>query len=72
MAPEVWLTILFIVLTAAGYLLWVLEARSGLRNAVALVAVVCFVLALLFYDFASPPADHGDAGVMASSPAGAP
>ena len=72
MSPAAWLTILFIVLTTAGYLLWVLDARSGLRNAVAMLAVVCFVLALLVYELTPPEPDKLGRGVLASTPASAP
>jgi hypothetical protein len=50
MAPDTWLTILFAVLTVAGYLLWVLELLPGLRVLIALLAIVCFALALVFYE----------------------
>jgi hypothetical protein len=72
MSPAAWLTILFILLTTAGYLLWVLEARSGVRNSVALLAVVFFVLALLRYELTPPEPDDLGGGVLASTPAGTP
>lgn len=50
MAPDAWLTILFAVLAVTAYLLWVLELLPGLRLLVTLLAIVCFALALVFYE----------------------
>jgi hypothetical protein len=58
MAPDTWLTILFAVLAVAAYLLWVLELLPGVRVAIALLAVVCFVLALVFYQHEVNAAGH--------------
>ena len=66
MAPEAWLTILFAVLTVAGYLLWVLELLPRLRVWLTVLAVVSFATAVVFYERADTTAGHDDLGVAAS------
>jgi hypothetical protein len=65
MTPDTWLTILFAVLTVAGYLLWVLELLPRVRVFVTVVAIVCFGLALVLYE-------HPDTGPAMSAVVGAP
>jgi hypothetical protein len=72
MPPEVWLTILFALFAVAGYLLWVFEARPGLRHLLTFLAAVFFVLAIVFYETAPRTGGDADAGQVASSPAGMP
>jgi len=67
MAPDAWLTILFAVLTVAGYLLWILEARRGLRVLLTVLAIVSFALAVVFYEYVDttvPDAGLGSAATM--------
>ena len=67
MAPDTWLTIVFAVLTVAGYLLWVLEARRGLRLLLTVLAIVSFALAVVFYEYVDttvPDAGLGSAATM--------
>lgn len=62
MAPDAWLTILFAVLAVTGYLLWVLELLPGLRVLITLLAIVCFALALVFYERGDTSAGDAAAG----------
>jgi hypothetical protein len=71
MAPDAWLTVLFSVLAVAGYLLWILDAGSGIRHVLTVLAVLSLVLALVFSIVAPPRADEAG-GEIANSPAGAP
>ena len=49
MSPDVWLTILFSILAAAAYVLWVLELMPRLRMLCSLAAIVSFGAALLLH-----------------------